>query len=134
MAYSNWGGTVFRNGEPLPEQCDASPYRLIGAPDPERYGSSYHAIVGASYHAIVGDVASGDVVALLYKSYVSGVGRFIDGQFHPLSEEELETWMEAHAHESADGDHVWVNFTDAQGNAWEGESGYEFGNGFDEWC
>lgn len=150
MAYGNWGGKVWCDGQACHDACDTTPERLLTKqPGYETYWLHYiqapdkETLLQGMYHAVIGDAEAG-VLVLLYKNYLSHVLQLVDGK-----------WVDVELPESRDEEAefspipvggifiswcidfdpaaVHVEFTDAKGRKWRGLSGYGVGEGFEDW-
>ena len=146
MAYSNWGGKVWRDGDALHENCDATVPQVLGG-EPRYAHYIFHYTKGNAldsermYHAIVGDKDAG-ILVCLYKNWIYDI-RAGDGSLL-LRMTDVDRSQSALGAKDYDAGGttircswrrpgVEVAFVDAVGRAWRGESGYQNGEGFGDW-
>lgn len=137
MAYGNWGGNVFRNGERMREWEDATPYKetefLAG------YHQAFLRDEGCNpHHAVLGEK---DVRLCGYKSYPV---LFVKGEKVDLSPfttrddnytSDGEGEIEGYRFSWETGDDpamVSLELIEPDGTAWSGFSGYAVGAGYDD--
>ncbi len=158
MAYGNWGGGVYLDGELLPDNCDTTLKRImLGESTYRIYLEHYLSLpiealegdvdtINEMVHAIVGDTKSG-VVVLLRKDYVR---KIVVVDREGFKEIDLDEKMVKRLRRYDYGDddftvkvsgveisvsmsenRVDVSFTDKYGRRWSGFSGFGIGKGFE---
>lgn len=116
MAYSNYEGKVFRNGEHHHDGCDGEvPFRFH---DGQRH----------MFHALLGE---GPVRVGLRKTYpmllIEGADGVYDG--HPIEGTLEVDGYRAYAHSI--GNHAYAMLIEPDGTVWGGMAGYD---AYEPWC
>lgn len=150
MAYSDYGGYAYRNGDRVTDRSDATI-----TPEGNTYGTpgNYPAFArldaGMDYedvvktlewpsgHAILGD---GPIYLVLYKQRVRAVFRGPERIFYILHESGdgklIRVCVEDHTieiiHTEEDNHYVYAKMTQPNGIVWHGWSGYGVGAGFED--
>lgn len=162
MAYSDYGGYAYRNGERVPERSDAvlSPSGIKSTPGAWPGWTIEEGRNGGSYHVILGD---GPIFVGLYKQSSLTICRCMDevplldcaielpegaiwealDETRYLNEDHFKTTEEiarfevdGHVIEAAfrieDNHYQYVRLTQPDGTVWTGFSGYGVGAGFED--
>lgn len=160
MAYSDYGGFAYRNGQRAEERSDAvfsteglqsTPGSWPGWTIPEgRNGKSYHVILGdGPVHVCLYKQSSltikrnGDDVDLISACTVSdvpvqtyGEGRWLDTDHFKKTEERCSFEVDGHQIEvfwrEEDNHYQYVRLTQPDGIVWTGFSGYGVGAGLED--
>jgi hypothetical protein len=147
MAYGNWGGKVWVDGEARHNNCDATVQQLFSGEQYTHYLEHYvtkHYEEGLRnpllrmYHALAGDPESGIVVAL-YKSYLGGVFKIEDGKIERVEinldgDDEMFAVAGIEVSVCIGYNSIDVDFVDPSGRKWSAVSGYGIGEGYEEWA
>jgi hypothetical protein len=152
MAYGNWGAKIYRDDVAMHDNCDTTILRLLaGKPKYAVYLQHYleKATAGDLYHGIIGDKEAG-VFVCLYKSYVPEIinAETMEND-RAASDALIAKWDDYEADDrkcvvtvndveitidfQSDPESVSCRFSGKDGAAWSGASGYEMGEGHEEW-
>lgn len=149
MAYSNWGGKVWVDGESRHQNCDVTPKMLLNGEVYETYmlhflSRAEDSAMDRMYHAIIGDEEAGILVGL-YKDWPSVVINLDTKE--ELKPPKISTWdgpehaemkvggltINFHCIDEYAASRCEVNFVDKLGRSWSGLSGYAMGEGWTDW-
>ena len=139
MAYGNWGGNVFRNGERMTNWEDQTPYKETEVAAGYAQAFLRNAVGLNPHHAVLGDKR------VRFCGYKSHPVLFVDGNevdLAPYSKGKPEDYfapgegeIEGYKfHWTMDDSPEMVNLTliEPDGTEWIGFSGYGMGAGFDD--
>lgn len=142
MAYGNWGGNVFRNGERMTNWEDQTPYKEseVAAGYAQAFLRSAEGF--NPHHAVLGEKR---VRLCGYKSYAR---LFVDGQEVDLAPyekrtEDMKAWDRAPGYGEIDGykfqwttrsdpERVDLSLVEPDGTLWSGFSGFGMGAGYED--
>jgi hypothetical protein len=143
MAYSDYGGRVFRNGERVDARCDATlsaTGRVESTPGQWPGFTLPLGMDDACYHALLGD---GPLLVGLYKQSTFSIYHglqevatednevdFSDGEPHVVYDQ--DGYRVEIAIREEDNHYIYCRLTQPDGAVWTGWSGYHVGAGFDD--